>query len=166
MILCPPRAGQLPAAAADGRKARRRSHPGRRAGHWLRSSDSAPASFLRFVLIGGGSNLVYLAGFWALSPTIGTQAANAFGSLTSTVIANELHRRRTFHVSATIRWYTAQWEGGGLALAGLAATSLALAAADRWLESPSPAIQSLILITVTGVVGLLRFLLLRRWFRG
>jgi putative flippase GtrA len=130
----------------------------------VRSSDGRAASFARFLGVGGAANLVYLGAFWALLSPVGTQAANLVGSITSTVLANELHRRRTFHASGRVRWQTAQWEGGGLAVIGLATTSAALAVADRWLTSPSALVHTLVIATVTGAVGLVRFVLLRSWF--
>ena len=38
-----------------------------------------------------------------------------------------MHRRLTFHAGQQVSWFTAQWEGGGLAGVGLVATSLTLA---------------------------------------
>jgi putative flippase GtrA len=130
---------------------------------WLHGSAGAPASFVRFVLVGGSSNVLYVLAF-ALLAGAGTQLANAVGFLASTALANELHRRLTFHARGSVRWYTAQLEGGGLALTGLVVTSLALAGAER-LTEPSTSVQAVLVVAVTAVVGLVRFVALRAWFR-
>jgi putative flippase GtrA len=130
--------------------------------HWLHGSASAPASFLRFVLVGGTSNLLYVLAFAVLAGA-STQLANAVGFLASTALANELHRRRTFHARGSVRWYTAQLEGGGLALAGLLATSAALAGAQHVAE-PSTTVKVVLVVAITGLVGLVRFVALRAWF--
>ena len=137
--------------------------PLRRAGRWLRSGDGSGASFARFVLVGGTSNVVYVAALLLLDGA-GVQVANAVGSIASTVLANELHRRLTFHVEARVGWLTAQLEGGGLALAGLVATSLALAGFGRLVGHPSALAHIAVVAVVTGVIGLVRFVALRAWF--
>jgi putative flippase GtrA len=136
----------------------------RRLEQWVRAGDGAGASFVRFIAVGGISNVVYVVAFWLLTGS-GTQLANAVGFLASTMLANELHRRLTFHARTAVRWYTAQWEGGGLAVAGLAVTSLSLAGLDQLTSEPSTLLQSAVLVAATGLVGLVRFLALRAWFR-
>ncbi|QXG76053.1 hypothetical protein KUM42_00255 [Modestobacter sp. L9-4] len=86
------------------------------------------------------------------------------GFLASTALANALHRRRTFHARGSVRWYTAQLDGGGLALAGLLATSVALAGAQHVAE-PSTTVQVVLVVAITGLVGLVRFVALRARFR-
>ena len=57
---------------------------------------------------------------------------------------------------------TAQLEGGGLAVAGLIATSTALAALEGAVGD-SPWAEVLLIACVTGAVGLVRFVALRLW---
>jgi putative flippase GtrA len=156
----PPLTEELPGSAAQqpGRAVCASRRP------WLTESDAVAASFLRFVVVGGSSNVVYVLAFWLLAGS-GTQLANTVGFLASTALANELHRRLTFHARGSIRWYTAQLEGGGLALTGLAITSLALAGFARVADHPSTVLQAALVVAVTGLVGLMRFLALRAWFR-
>ena len=135
----------------------------RRLVRWLRDGDGSGASFARFVLVGGTSNVVYIAALVLLDGA-GVQLANAAGSLASTVLANELHRRLTFHAEARVGWLAAQLEGGGLALAGLAATALALAGLGRLVGEPSALAHIAVVAGVTGAIGLVRFVLLRAWF--
>lgn len=133
-------------------------------GRWPRSSGTTVASLVRFAVVGGSANVVYVLAFWALTGS-GTSLANAVGFVSSTALATELHRRVTFRARGAVGWLTAQLEGGGLALVGLAATTASLAALHRLAEHPSTAVQAALLLTVTGLVGLGRFLALRAWFR-
>lgn len=130
-------------------------------GAWLRG-EAAFAQLIRFALVGGLSNIGYLLLFFAFYGG-GPQLANLAGSIVSTAVANELHRRLTFHAAGRVRWFTAQLEGGGLALAGLAITAGALAV----LESTAPGLtdmaQAAAVLAVTAAVGTLRFLTLRLW---
>src|SRR3954452_18270727 len=123
--------------------------------------DDAVAEFVRFVTVGVSSSLVYFALFLALRG-IGPVAANVVAFVISSVLANELHRRVTFHAGGRVGWFAAQCEGGGLALAGLVAPSAALAALDPVVGDAWWA-QVLLIAAVTGVIGLVRFAALRRW---
>jgi putative flippase GtrA len=129
----------------------------------LRRED-AVTQFARFVFVGGTSSVVYAVLFVALLGW-GTQPANVAGAVASTVLANELHRRLTFHAGARVAWFTAQVEGGGLTLAGMGATSLALAGLSAWAGETHPTLQLLVIGGVTGAVGLVRFAALRWLFR-
>src|SRR3954471_9943260 len=123
--------------------------------------DDAAAEFVRFVTVGVSSSLVYFALFLALRG-LGALPANVVAFVFSSVLATELHRRVTFHAGGRVGWLTAQWEGGGLAVAGLAATSLVLAALDGVLGTAWWA-QLLLIAAVTGAIGLVRFAALRAW---
>jgi putative flippase GtrA len=129
----------------------------------LRRDDGA-AQFGRFVLVGGISSLLYAIVFLACRG-LGDQPANVIGAVLSSMLANELHRRLTFHAGGRVRWFTAQWEGGGLALVGIVATGLALGWLDDATDLDGSAARLIIVGVVTGAVGLLRFAALR-WFFG
>jgi putative flippase GtrA len=122
--------------------------------------DSAPAQFVRFVLVGGSANLVY-AGVFLVLAGLGTQAANLVGVVVSTAVANELHRRLTFRAGDRVGWLTAQWAGGGLAVVGLAVSGLTLAVLEAQTASAGPLVPVLAVWTVSGAVGLARFVGLR-----
>jgi putative flippase GtrA len=126
--------------------------------------DDGWAQFARFVLVGGLSSAVYAALF-VLLDDLGDQAANVLGSVVSSMVANELHRRLTFRAGDRVGWWAAQWQGGGVALVGIVATSLALA----WLDGVTGAtgvVADLALVAlVTGAIGLARFVALR-WLFG
>ncbi|WP_249040507.1 GtrA family protein [Nocardia cyriacigeorgica] len=121
------------------------------------------AQLLRFALVGGASNISYLLLFLACTG-LGSMTANAAGSIVSTMIANELHRRITFRAADRVSWLTAQWQGGGLALIGLLTSTAALAV----IEFVAPALDELtragLVLAVMAAVGGLRFLALRGLF--
>ncbi|UOY00858.1 GtrA family protein [Blastococcus sp. PRF04-17] len=130
---------------------------------WLRRDD-ALAQFVRFVLVGGTSTALYALLFLALQD-LEYLAAHLVATVASSMLANELHRRLTFHADERVGWLTAQVEAGGVSFIGLVATSAAL----TWLEATAaeahPFLQIALVVTVTGVIGLMRFIALRWIFR-
>jgi len=124
--------------------------------------DETLGQFTRFVFVGGLTTLVYSLLFLTLDG-FGDQIANAVGAIASTMLANELHRRLTFHAGREVTWFTAQWEGGGLAAIGLAATSLSLAGFSALFGEVHPFAQIALVIAVTGAIGSIRFVALRAW---
>jgi putative flippase GtrA len=138
----------------------------RTAGHRLAerlSGDDAGAQFARFVFVGGVSSLLY-AVLFVLLDGFGDQPANVVGAIASSMLANELHRRLTFHAGTRVSWFAAQWEGGGLAVAGIVATALALGWFDSIAGGGSMADLAIVAV-VTGAIGLIRFVALR-WVFG
>ncbi|MVU76519.1 GtrA family protein [Nocardia sp. ET3-3] len=133
-----------------------------RLGSWLRRGESALAQLIRFALVGGLSNVGYVLLFLALYGG-GPQVANLAGSIVSTALANELHRRLTFQAADRVRWYTAQLEGGALALAGLAITSGALAILEVTAPGMGDIAEAVAVLAITAAVGTMRFLTLRLW---
>ena len=126
--------------------------------------DGARAQFARFVLVGGISSLLY-ALVYVLLDGFGDQPANVVGAIASSVLANELHRRLTFHAGERVSWFAAQWEGGGLALAGMVATALALGWFDSVAGDDGSLADLAVVAVVTGAIGLVRFAALR-WVFG
>lgn len=124
--------------------------------------ESAAAQFVRFVIVGASSNILYAGLFVSLS-VLGSFSANIIGILGSTVLANELHRRHTFHAAERVGWFQTQWEAGGLALVGLAVGTAALAAVHVLFPGSSALVQVVVVIAVSAATGALRFLALRGW---
>lgn len=124
--------------------------------------DRALPQLVRFALVGGTSNIAYGLLFLLLAAT-NPLLANIIGSLVSTGIANEMHRRLTFHAADRVGWFTAQWEGGGLAILGVCITTAALAALEFFAPGLSQSSQVGAVIGITAAVGGLRFLALRGW---
>jgi putative flippase GtrA len=123
--------------------------------------DDAVAEFVRFVTVGVSSSVVYFGLFLALRG-IGAVPANVAAFVVSSVLANELHRRVTFHAGGRVGWFAAQSEAGGLALAGLVATSAALGVLSG-VVGTAWWMQVLLIAAVTGAIGLIRFAALRRF---
>lgn len=122
--------------------------------------DRAFPQLIRFALVGGLSNISYVLLFLSLTGA-GTLLANVAGSLVSTVLANEMHRRLTFHAAERVGWFTAQWEGGGLALLGLGISTAALAAVGVLAPTMAEPAQAAAVLAISAAVGGLRFLALR-----
>jgi putative flippase GtrA len=120
--------------------------------------------FARFVLVGGATTLVYAALFVALD-WLGYLPAHLVATATSTALANELHRRMTFRAGERVHWFTAQWEAGGVTVLGLLATSAALGVLDSSVGEVSVVTQVALVVTVTAVIGAMRFAALRWIFR-
>ncbi|MFI6043916.1 GtrA family protein [Nocardia sp. NPDC051321] len=130
-----------------------------RALRYLRG-DHAFAQLIRFALVGGASNIAYVLLFMAMSG-VGSLVANAAGSIVSTVIANELHRRLTFRAAGRVGWFTAQWEGGGLALIGLLVSTAALGGLAFWAPGLGEIAQAVAVLAIMAAVGGMRFVALR-----
>lgn len=122
--------------------------------------DHPLAQLIRFALVGGASNIAYVALFVACAG-LGPLVANIAGSLVSTVIANELHRQLTFRAADRVGRLTAQCQGGGLALIGLLTSSAALAGLASLAPDLGRTTQAGAVLVVMAVVGGLRFLALR-----
>jgi hypothetical protein len=95
---------------------------------------------------------------------LGDQTANITGSIVSSMLANELHRRLTFRAGDRVGWWTAQWEGGGVALLGILATSAALGWLDTVTDVDGTVARLTLVGVVTGLIGLGRFVALRWLF--
>ena len=125
-------------------------------------NDSVVPQLVRFAAVGAVSNVLYVAVFVLMQPE-GRVIANVAGAAASTVLANELHRRLTFHAGERVHWFTAQWEAGGLALVGLMVSTAAVTALEVAAPNTRALASALLVVTVTAVVGGLRFLALRGW---
>jgi putative flippase GtrA len=126
--------------------------------------DDAWAQFARFVLVGGSSTAVYAALFLALRG-FGYMPAHILATVASSMLANELHRRLTFHAEERVGWLVAQVEAGGVSFLGLVATSAALSWLDAAVGSAPAVLQISLVAAVTATIGLMRFIALRWIFR-
>lgn len=126
--------------------------------------DDTPAQFVRFALVGGSSTAVYATLFVGLH-WLGYLPAHVIATVASSVLANELHRRLTFRAEERVGWLAAQLEAGGVSLFGLVATSVALRWLDASVGDAHPVLQITLVMAVTGLIGLIRFIALRWIFR-
>ncbi len=138
---------------------------GRQVATRLRSDDPF-AQFARFVLVGGTSTVVYAVLFLSLQGTgFAYLSAHVVATVASSMLANEMHRRLTFHAGERVGWLTAQIEAGGVSFVGLVATSAALGWLDAVTGSAHPFLQIGLVAAVTAAIGLIRFMALRWIFR-
>ena len=126
--------------------------------------DDALAQFARFVLVGGSSTALYAALFLSLWG-LGYLPAHVMATVASSILANELYRRLTFHAGRRVSFLTTQLEAGGVSFLGLVATSGALGWLDAAAGGAHPFWQITLVAAVTAFIGLLRFLALRWIFR-
>ena len=126
--------------------------------------DDALAQLARFVVVGASSTLLYALLFLALH-WLGYLPAHVLATIVSSVVANDLHRRLTFHAEDRVRWLTAQWEAGGVSLIGLLATTAALSWLDATTSDAPAPLQIALVISVTTLIGAMRFIALRWLFR-
>lgn len=126
----------------------------------LVDGDTPLLQLVRFAATGGLSTAVQVLLFALLAP-VGALLANGIAWVVSTALANELHRRRTFHAEDNVGWFAAQWEGGGLSLVGLGLTTGALAALAVAVPTAGVTTQVVLVLGVNATVGLVRFLALR-----
>lgn len=122
--------------------------------------DHPCAQLLRFAAVGGSSNIAYLLCFLGCAG-LGPLGANVVGSLVSTAIANELHRRLTFGAGERVGWFTAQYQGGGLALVGLLVSTAALGGLGRVAPELGEGVRAVAVLLVGAAIGGVRFLVLR-----
>jgi putative flippase GtrA len=152
-VTCPSLLSRRPAVgdAVDGAVAR------------LRAEDTL-GQFARFVLVGVATTLVY-ALLFTLLQRLGYLTAHVAATAVSTLLANEMHRRLTFHAGERVHWLTAQLEAGGVTVIGLLLTSASLGVLNSLVPDPGVVTQVTLVVTVTGLVGLMRFIALRWLFR-
>jgi putative flippase GtrA len=129
---------------------------------WLQQ-DGVLAQLCRFALVGGASSLVYALLFAALE-RVGSQPANVVALVLSSILANDLHRRLTFHAGQRLSWLSAQVQGGGVSLVSLAATTVALGWLARVDADAGLFLELALVGAVFAVIGGLRFLALRWLF--
>jgi putative flippase GtrA len=167
VVTCPSLQRRRPEAGELGDRSPAPLHQAGEAAHVVSERirrDDTFAQFVRFVLVGGSSTAVYAILFLALQ-WLGYLPAHVVATVTSSVLANELHRRLTFRAEERVSWLTAQIEAGGVSLFGLVATSVALRWLDASVGDANPALQISLVASVTGLIGLIRFIALRWIFR-
>lgn len=137
-----------PALPTAGRVGRRAAAP------WI-------GQLARFGMVGGAASVLQLATYAFLADSVGPQPANVASWLVSTLVATDLHRRFSFGGSRS------GTEGDHVV--GVVTSLLTLllsAAALAALNDPSGAAGVLALVAVNGLVGGLRFVVLRWWMVG
>ncbi|WP_460368233.1 GtrA family protein [Actinocorallia lasiicapitis] len=117
------------------------------------------ASFLRFVLCGGGVTLLSSLLLVALEARLSLLLANALVTVAGTLAANELHSRVSF--ASDRRGWRMHLESSATAVAAWLVTSVAMLVLHKLAAHPAVLLEQAVYITASGVAGLARFLTLR-----
>ncbi|MGW3726317.1 GtrA family protein [Streptomyces sp. NPDC000851] len=118
------------------------------------------ASFIRFVIFGGGVGI--LAGFAValLALVMPWMASNALVTVASTLLCTELHARYTFGKGRRAGWRE-HWQSAGSATAAYLATSLALSVLHLVQPAAGMLTEQIVYLSASGLAGVGRFIVLR-----
>ncbi|WP_406124621.1 GtrA family protein [Streptomyces sp. NBC_00989] len=118
------------------------------------------ASFVRFVVCGGGVGVVSSAAVPLLAALMPWAAANALITIASTILCTELHALFTFGTGRRPGWRE-HWQSAGSATAAYAMTSAAILILHTAQPTPGMLTAQLVYLTASALAGTGRFLLLR-----
>ncbi|MFC4508377.1 MULTISPECIES: GtrA family protein [Streptomyces] len=117
------------------------------------------ASFIRFVVFGGGTGVLCSLAVPALATAMPWTLANALITIASTLLCTELHARYTFRTGRA--GWRQHWQSAGSAAAAYAATSIAVLTLHALQQSPSMLTEQLVYLSASALAGIGRFLVLR-----
>lgn len=118
------------------------------------------ASFIRFVVCGGGVGVLSSLAVPLLAALMPWAAANALITVASTVLCTELHALFTFGTGRRPGWRE-HWQSAGSATAAYAATSAAVLILHTVQASPTLLTEQLVYLSASALAGIGRFLVLR-----
>ncbi|WP_306327871.1 hypothetical protein [Streptomyces venezuelae] len=137
------------------------------------AAPGALASFVRFVVFGGGVGLASSGAVALLAALLPFALANALVTVVSTVLATELHARFTFAAGRAPRGGGARdrrplrctprqhLRSAGTAAAAFAVTTLAVLVLHVVESSPGLAVEQTVYLSASALAGVGRFLALR-----
>ncbi|WP_427921182.1 hypothetical protein [Streptomyces sp. cg40] len=118
------------------------------------------ASFVRFVVCGGGVGVLSSLAVPLLATLMPWVAANALITIASTVLCTELHALFTFGTGRR-PGLREHWQSAGSATAAYAATSAAILVLHTVQASPSMLTEQIVYLSASALAGIGRFLVLR-----
>ncbi|WP_413758481.1 GtrA family protein [Streptomyces sp. MMBL 11-3] len=118
------------------------------------------ASFVRFVVCGGGVGVLSSGAVALLAGSVPFVVANAVVTVVSTLLCTELHALFTFGTGGRAGWRR-HWQSAGSAAVAYAATSLAVLALHELQTTPSALTGQVVYLGASGAAGVGRFLALR-----
>ncbi|MEV7075672.1 GtrA family protein [Streptomyces sp. NPDC091972] len=124
------------------------------------AAPNAVASFIRFVILGGGVGLLSGLAVPLLALTLPWAVANALVTAASTLLCTELHARFTFGAGRRAGWRE-HWQSAGSATLAYLATTAAVCVLHLIQPSPSLLSEQLVYLGASGLAGLGRFIVLR-----
>lgn len=128
----------------------------------LPTSGGNPHRLVRFTAVGGAATALQLGLFALLQVLVPAFWANIVAWAASTVVGNQVHRSLTFGRHGREGARQDFVVSIGFSALSLATTTLALAPVG----DDEPGVALVVLIVVNSVVGLARFMGLKRWFAG
>ncbi|MFJ6085445.1 GtrA family protein [Streptomyces sp. NPDC092369] len=118
------------------------------------------ASFVRFVVCGGGVGVLSSAAVPLLALLMPWALSNAVITIASTILCTELHALFTFGTGKRAGWRE-HWQSAGSAAVAYAVTSTAVLVLHTVQSTPSLLTEQTVYLTASGLAGLGRFLVLR-----
>jgi len=118
------------------------------------------ASFVRFVVCGGGVGVLSSAAVPLLAALMPWAVANALITVASTILCTELHALFTFGTGRR-PGLREHWQSAGSATAAYAATSAAILVLHTVQASPTMLTEQLVYLSASALAGIGRFLVLR-----
>ena len=118
------------------------------------------ASFLRFVISGGGVGVLSSFAVTLLAMTMPWAVSNAIITVASTLLCTELHARFTFAKGRSAGWRE-HWQSAGSATAAYMATSVAMYALHLAQPSAGTLTEQIVYLGASGLAGAGRFVILR-----
>ncbi|MFI9833725.1 GtrA family protein [Streptomyces sp. NPDC051913] len=129
----------------------------------LVETSSAPgpvASFVRFVVFGGGVGVLSSFAVVMLAAVVPWGVSNAVVTALSTVLCTELHARYTFGKKRGAGWRE-HWQSAGSAGVAYLVTSLAMFVLHLVQSSPGVVTAQVVYLGASGLAGAGRFVVLR-----
>ncbi len=118
------------------------------------------ASFIRFVIFGGGIGVLCSFAVPLLAMTMPWAVSNAIITVASTLLCTELHARFTFAKGRSAGWRE-HWQSAGSATAAYLATSVAVHVLYLAQPSPGTLTEQIVYLGASGLAGAGRFIILR-----
>jgi putative flippase GtrA len=118
------------------------------------------ASFIRFVILGGGVGLLSGLAVPLLALALPWAVSNAVVTVASTLLCTELHARFTFGTGRRAGWRE-HWQSAGSATVAYLATTAAVYVLHLVQPSPGLLSEQLVYLSASGLAGLGRFVVLR-----
>ncbi|MCX4906438.1 hypothetical protein [Streptomyces sp. NBC_00878] len=118
------------------------------------------ASFVRFVVCGGGIGVLSSGAVAVLAGVLPWAVANAMITVASTVLCTELHALFTFGTGKRAGWRR-HWQSAGSATAAYTVTSLAMLILHLVQASPGVLTEQVVYLSASGLAGIGRFMVLR-----
>jgi putative flippase GtrA len=118
------------------------------------------ASFLRFVILGGGVGVLSGLAVPLLATLLPWAVANALVTAASTLLCTELHARFTFGTGRRARWRE-HWQSAGSATVAYLVTTAAVYVLHLIQPAPGILTEQTVYLSASALAGLGRFAVLR-----